>query len=1418
MQFTVKCPNCGARLKGVKSLMGSVVECGHCVKEFRVPTFELPGSAPKPKAKEQPTTTGDQSSGLVGRLRELTVEARSPWLVPSVAVAGALLTISCLVWWINSSGSSDLDASPVDLAALAHAGEDDIPAAKSEEPSEAETTTPPSPADSVQAKSPADDDHPKDEAVVVAAKTPEPPPVADRSRAGMLQFLKDATVFIKVTTTKGEQSGSGFLVEREGNDGFVVSNSHVIEALEGTVKTIECVFRSGRPDEFKVLASVAGRDSSRDLAILKINHEKLPEPIAETADVDVHETLSVLVLGFPFGESLTTSKRNPAITVTRCAISSMRRDDYDNVSLLQVDGGINPGNSGGPVVTEEGNLVGVAVAKLMGTEIGFAIPRKHLGNTLAGRVSQIELKEITRDTKQRIYNARPTVVDPKQNIKSVEILTFAATALEDGKPEPDGSWKQIAAESTIIPLEIDNGSLVIVPVAINDWAWQVKWTLRDGTTNYTEPVEYGSQPSTDTALNSPSPRPSKPKPNRPAPSQPSPPEKPSPEVVSNIKIVRLPSPMADFAINPETGDIATVDPENHRAHLFRATEEFSNDSEAGSIRLGDNPIAIAFKRFKDLEVYVAACSQDSNLYVIDANSFELLKKIPIASAGASGVECSLNPEDPFVYYVAARQSSVGVVDLRKMVDRGVAFNDAMTCSISADGQNAYRRRSGSPSGFESLVMFNKFSDEKPYFVRLFYDHRSSGGYIMDPSGAFTASGKAVYTKGLEKHVANLNFAPSCFFESRPVIVGWSNEKLFAASYNSFSSIGKPFELPQTLLADVKRLSSRTNYRSYVKGEQFHIRVIADNQYSRIIFALRDKIALIPLSEFNLPDEPFMDLKPTATDLIVGQEASITMETRDPRVSMETGDLPEGAVKEGSILKWTPGDAHVGNVVIPMTLSFGEIKRVFDFTLHVAQPSARAPFEIAGTSIDQDAERAICWSGAGLDRYGRPLPFNPQAPPLKHQIAVFSLKGDKHVTASKLAYPIQKAIAAKSYIAVLPSTENSRVEILDGSTLERIKTLLASEPLVDISNNDNELMLHGPTAVDVYDLSTFKRKRTIGTPTNESSSGITGLKDGLLIRGILYDSSGEKPLLMIAPNGFVTLKGGNQRLYSGSFLRHRPTVKPTTRNRAASSRSSVSIVAGPVWVPEHGVNVTLEQLFNSIRPSGSVHTTMHQMRVNLLVHDPDGALRVRVPLFDKTSPYVGDRQIYPRQLLMVGDLAHAVIDDQIIQWSMASLRTPESQKTGLTAEFHVEPRQSTFVVDGPTTTLKHSVRGGQGPFEFFMPTRLPGIELNETTGDVTITRNELMVEVATLIKQQVAETTDVGAAIQKLKSATANVMQPAIKILGRKLDGVPIAVPIYFKVVDESGNVAEMQYFVLLEVSYRSLTDMLRQQNDDLDND
>lgn len=1425
MQFTVKCPHCGARLKGVKSLMGTVVECGNCVKEFRVPTFELPGSAPKSKTKERSTTSDTRSNTLGERFREVLGEPRSPWLIPGVAMAGAVFTIGCLIWWIGSADSTSPDETQVTLAELiADQDATTEPPTSDESDSDANSNTAKadSPEDSTREIDTSSESAAKEEPVVAVATVDDKPPVS-RNAGEMLEFLKSATVFIKVSTTKGIQSGSGFLVQREGNNGFIVSNSHVIEPLEGTLKSIECVFRSGRPDEYKVLATVAGRDESRDLAILKVAHEKLPEPIEESSDVEVHETLSVLVLGFPFGEVLTTSKRNPAITVTRCAISSMRRDDYDNVSLLQVDGGINPGNSGGPVVTEDGNLVGVAVAKLIGTEIGFAIPRKHLGSALAGRISAIEVKEITKDSKKRIYNARPTVIDPRQNIASIEMLTFSASEMTDRKPEADGSWKQVAKKPASTLLDVDNGSLVVVPVELNAWAWQVKWTLNDGTAKYTEPIKYGSKAAKEMASGgTQQPRPSKP--DRPDPVRPSPESKSAPQdhsessVTDNIEIIRLPSLMADFAINPTTGDIAAVDPTAHRARLFRALEGFNGDGE--DVRLGDTPVSITYKRFGEQEMYAAVCTQDSHLYLIDADKFVLLKKIPLASAGVSNVTCSSNPEDPFIYYNfgSGHGSSAGVVDLRQMVDRGLAFGDSMDCAISADGKIAYRRGPWSPSGFASLAMTNDFTDEKPVFAQLFYDHRSSGGYVPDPSGAFTLSGNGVYSKNLDKLVATLGFVPASFFRTRPLIVGSNGKRLYIASYNTLSSLGSSIEIPAVLQGEASSLPRGVRSSSDFKRVGLKVRILPDDQYSRIIYAFRDKLALIPLADFELPDEPFMALNPVSTDLVVGKKSSVQIRPRDDRVAVVAGDLPDGATKTEGGFDWTPTDSQVGTIKVPVTLSFGEIQRVLDVQLNVAQSFVRAPFLIAGTFVDDRAERAICWTGPGFDAHGRPSRSGSQIASQEHRIAVISLGAKRDFKEKQLTYPVKKAIFADPHFAVLPAAENARVDVFDATTFERVKTLLSTEPLNDISSSDGELMLHGQTVIDVYDIETFQRVRTVGSRTDRASSVATvGLKDGLLVNGILYDSNGDKPSLLLAPGSFLTIKGGEPQLYSGSFLRRKPAETTSNGSRQRKNQIRPTIVAGPVAVVGRGVSLSLEESRNSVRPPGSSRSSLTQFRVTVIVHDADGTLHLRVPILNETVPALPGQGSRPSKLLVANDVAIVVVGDRIFRWPVAGVKKSENKRTEI-VECHVQPRQSTFLVEGSTTELKHSVKGGRDPYEFFLLTRLKGVAMDDKTGIITVTREELMEEAVTTIKKAVVGASDVGAAVQKLKSQSLDVMKPAVVLLGRKINGLPMAVPIHFKVIDDDGNVAEMQYFVLLEIPFRSLTEMLRETRDESDND
>src|ERR1700686_3200891 len=93
--------------------------------------------------------------------------------------------------------------------------------------------------------------------------------------------------------------------------------------------------------------------------------------------------MPVFVFGFPFGKILATNKRNPAITVGKGSVSSIRLDEKDELALVQIDGALNPGKSGGPVVDAPGRLVGIAVATIKDSSgIGLAIPARQLKRLL----------------------------------------------------------------------------------------------------------------------------------------------------------------------------------------------------------------------------------------------------------------------------------------------------------------------------------------------------------------------------------------------------------------------------------------------------------------------------------------------------------------------------------------------------------------------------------------------------------------------------------------------------------------------------------------------------------------------------------------------------------------------------------------------------------------------------------------------------------------------------------------------------------------------------------------------------------------------------------------------------------------------------------------------------------------------------
>jgi serine protease Do len=157
--------------------------------------------------------------------------------------------------------------------------------------------------------------------------------------------------------------GSGFIVS---SAGYILTANHLVGEAE------KVMVKQGNNQE--VEAKVIGTDPASDVAVIKIDGNKLP--FLELADSDKLEVGEwVLAIGNPFGLSHTVT----AGIVSAKGRSGFQLAEYED--YIQTDAAINPGNSGGPLLNLDGKVVGINTAIVTGhlayrgnIGIGFAIP------------------------------------------------------------------------------------------------------------------------------------------------------------------------------------------------------------------------------------------------------------------------------------------------------------------------------------------------------------------------------------------------------------------------------------------------------------------------------------------------------------------------------------------------------------------------------------------------------------------------------------------------------------------------------------------------------------------------------------------------------------------------------------------------------------------------------------------------------------------------------------------------------------------------------------------------------------------------------------------------------------------------------------------------------------------------------------
>src|SRR5450830_155782 len=205
--------------------------------------------------------------------------------------------------------------------------------------------------------------------------------------------------------------GSGVIVSTAG---YILTNNHVVESAD----EIEVTLNDSRTTQARVI----GTDPDTDLAVLKIDVDKLPAIVLGNSDT-LQVGDQVLAIGNPFGVGQ---------TVTGGIVSALGRNQlgintFEN--FIQTDAAINPGNSGGALVDVNGNLLGIntAIYSRSGGSmgIGFAIPVSTAKLVLEGIVKDgqvtrgwigVEPNELTAELAQTFS------VDVKQGVIITGVL------------------------------------------------------------------------------------------------------------------------------------------------------------------------------------------------------------------------------------------------------------------------------------------------------------------------------------------------------------------------------------------------------------------------------------------------------------------------------------------------------------------------------------------------------------------------------------------------------------------------------------------------------------------------------------------------------------------------------------------------------------------------------------------------------------------------------------------------------------------------------------------------------------------------------------------------------------------------------------------------------------------------------------
>ncbi|QDZ42241.1 S1C family serine protease [Corynebacterium sp. sy039] len=285
-----------------------------------------------------------------------------------------------------------------------------------------------------------------------------------------------SVVSIRVTTQNQMGEGSGSIISE---DGYVLTNNHVIDAAKNTQAKITVSLNDGTEYDAELVAG----DPNTDVAVIKMKDASGLPTISFGDSDSVAVGQEVVAVGSPLGLSATVTSGIVSALNRPVRAGGTETGQSSLIDAIQTDAAINMGNSGGPLVDMNGNIIGmnsvIASTSTASNEagsigIGFAIPAN-----FARRVAT-----------QLIETGQAT--QPMIGIQVLPNSPVAGAVIAEVSSGGPGEKAKLKAGEIITAMNgkrIDSADALIAAVRSSDFGEKITLTVADEQGNNPRDVE-----------------------------------------------------------------------------------------------------------------------------------------------------------------------------------------------------------------------------------------------------------------------------------------------------------------------------------------------------------------------------------------------------------------------------------------------------------------------------------------------------------------------------------------------------------------------------------------------------------------------------------------------------------------------------------------------------------------------------------------------------------------------------------------------------------------------------------------------------------------------------------------------------------------------------------------------------------------